>query len=310
MALNARATAVLLTATFILTSAVHAQGSAEVVRRVLPQVRFFPSLLADPLEPHLGVGLLKTNLFVNAPEGKERVRGFFLPDPDDSRFDVNAVTSIGGTLPFWLLKQWSPTEGLLFGATAGVIGRFRIEYPTREDVGQDWFVGMPIEYARGRWQGRFRIMHRSSHIGDELVETTGISRVESGGEFADFMAAFRLTPETRVYGGASWIFRSYTQELPALIALDRQDRTVIQLGAETGWYPWLGGHGGIFAGVDWRTAERTGWQSSLATAAGVNIRTATRSGRLVARYFTGVSLLDQFFLTKENYWSLELVTEF
>lgn len=305
-----RATAAVLAAMCFFGSAVRAQGSADVVRRVLPPVRFFPSLLVDPLEPRLGVGLLKTNLFVSAPEGKERPRGFVMPDPKDSRFDVNAVTSIGGTLPFWLVRQWSPTEGILFGATAGVIGRFRIEYPTREDVGQDWFVGMPIEYARGRWQGRFRIMHRSSHIGDELVETTGVTRVESGGEFADAMAAYKLGRETRVYAGAAWIFRSYTQDLPALIALGRMDRALIQLGAETGWYPWLGGHGGIFAGIDWRTAERTGWDNSLATAAGVNIRKGTRAGRLVARYVTGVSLLDQFFLTRENYWSLELITEF
>ena len=277
--------------------------------RLLPHVRYFASPFADPLEPHLGVGLLKTNLFRTAPQGRERPRPFFIPDPEDAAFDVNAVTSIGGTLPWWHIKQW-PDGGIVLGVTAGVVTRFRIEYPTREDVGSDWFVGGPLEIAKGPWSGHIRVMHRSSHLGDELVETTGAARVEVGGEYLDFLAARSFSPHTRVYGGASFIFRSYTEALPVLLVNDRKDRTVVQAGAETGWFPWINGRMGLIAGADWRRAQRTGWDDSFAAAAGLAVKTPTRGARLMVRYVTGASLLEQFFMTPETAWSLELITDF
>lgn len=285
------------------------QAQSDGFSRLFPHVHYFKAPFADPLEPRLGLGLLLTNLFEDAARGRERSRALFIPDPEDAADDVNAVTSIGGTLPFWHLKQFAD-GGIVLALQAGVHGRFRIEYPTREDVGQDWFVGMPIEYARGPWSGRLRFMHRSSHLGDELVETTGASRIEVGGEYVDFLTAYSFTPSTRLYGGASWIFRSYTDQTPVLFAQGRRDRTVVQLGGETGWFPWMNGRLGWVAGLDWRRAERTGWEDSFAAAGGLNVKTPTRGARLVLRYFSGATLLEQFFLSHEQYWSLELVTDF
>src|SRR5262245_17939797 len=232
------------------------QAQGEKFDRLLPHVRYFASPFADPLEPHLAVGLLETNIFRlgNAPRGRERPRPFFIPDPDDARFDVNEVTAIGGTLPWWQIAKW-PDGGIVFGVTAGVVTRFRIEYPTREDVGSDWFVGGPIEFQKGVWSGRFRVMHRSSHMGDELFETTGAARVEVGGEYVDFLAARSFGPNTRLYGGGAYIFRSYTQALPVLLAADRKDRLIAQLGGETGWFPWISGRLGVIGGADWRITE-------------------------------------------------------
>ena len=280
--------------------------------RLLPHVRYFPSLIADPLEPRLAVGLLQTNIFRadGAPVGRERQGRLFIDDPEDSRSDVDAVTAIGGTLPWWHLARWSDSTGIVIAAQAGVMGRFRIEYPTRTDVGQDYFVGMPIEIAQGRWSGRFRFMHRSSHLGDELVESTGAQRVEVGGEFVDAMAAYRLAPNARVYAGTAWIFRSYTENTLVLFNQGRSDKTLLQMGAEAGFYPWLNGRLGWVGALDWRSAQRTDWQSSLAAAGGLTVKTPTRVARLLVRYFTGASLLEQFFLTPERYWSIELVTDF
>jgi hypothetical protein len=280
--------------------------------RILPDVHYFPALVADPLEVRLGVGLLKTNLFRadGAPEGRERPRGFFIPDPEDAASDVVASTAVGGTVPWFQLARWSDSTGISLGVLAGVVGRFRIEYPTREDVGQDWFVGGPLEIAADRWAARIRFMHRSSHLGDEVVETTGASRIEVGGEFIDGMFAYRIRPDTRVYGGTSWIFRSYTENTTVLRNLNRRDRTTIQLGAEHGWYPWINRSLGMIGAIDWRRAERTGWEDSFAAAAGLALRTPARNGKLIVRYFSGASLLEQFFLTNEKYWALELNFDF
>ena len=280
------------------------------VDRFLPSVRYFTALIADPLEPRFSAGILQTNLFEVAPEGRERVRPFFIPDPADADSDVDAVVAIGGTLPLWLVSGTPDGNGVLIGAQGAVFSRFRIEYPTREDVGQDWFVGMPIEIRRDKWTGRVRIMHRSSHLGDELVETTGASRIEVGGEFLDFLGAYNFRPDTRVYGGATWVFRSYTDQTAVLLENGGDDRLAVQAGAETGGYPWLNGALGWVAAADWRRTQRTDWDDSLALAGGLSARSNERSARVLFRYFAGASLLEQFFLTPENYWSIELSFDF
>ena len=280
------------------------------VDRLFPHVRYFDMLVADPLEPRLAVGLLVTDLLEDARFGRERGGPINIPDPEDAAFDVTASTAIGGTLPVWLFRQWNARDGISIGLQAGVFGRFRIEYRTREDVGQDWYVGVPVEIRRGRWSGRARIMHRSSHLGDELVETTGATRIEAGGEFIDFLAAFSPVPELRLYGGSAWIFRSYTDILPVLSERGWDDRTQLQLGFDGSTWPWKNGALGLVGGIDWRMTQRTNWDDSFAAAAGLAIRTPTRGGRLLARYFTGATLLEQFFLSKETYWAIELSLDF
>lgn len=299
--------AVLLAVAGAASSRAEAQSGLD---RLFPNVRYFNLLIADPLEPRLAVGLLTTDLFQDAPAGRERLEAFRMPDPEDASFDVNAGTAIGGTLPVWQLKQWNARDGIVIAAQAGVLGRFRVEYPTREDVGQDWFVGVPIEFRRGSWSGRARIMHRSSHLGDELVETTGASRVEVGGEFVDAIVAWSPITDVRLYGGSAWIFRSYTDILPAVLNRGWNDRTLIQLGADGGMWPWMKGALGLVGGLDWRRAQRTNWQDSFAAAGGLALRTPRNGARLLVRYFTGVSLLEQFFLSKETYWALELNLDF
>ena len=60
------------------------------------------------------------------------------------------------------------------------------------------------------------------------------------------------------------------------------------------------------AGIDWRRAQRTDWDDSLALAAGFSAQNNGRFARFLFRYFTGAALLEQFFLTPEKYWSVEL----
>src|SRR5688572_11430224 len=95
---------------FVLATQVHAQNGID---RFLPHVRYFAPPIADPLEPRLGLGLLNTTLFRAAAEGRQRIRPFFIPDPADSRNDVDAVTSIGGTLPLWHVSSNGQGNGVV-----------------------------------------------------------------------------------------------------------------------------------------------------------------------------------------------------
>ncbi|MGQ0562043.1 MAG: DUF1207 domain-containing protein [Gemmatimonadota bacterium] len=279
-------------------------------QRLFPRVHYFPSLIADPMEPRMSLALLETNVFERAGEGREFRPPFTFPDPEDAASDVQVKAGIGGSIPLWRFAHWPGKGGVVASAQLGVFARFRIEYPTREDAGQDWFVGMPIEVAYDRFSGRFRIMHRSSHIGDELVQTTGAQRIEFGGEYADFLAAYELVDAVRLYSGATWNFRSYTEALPALVLRDRKDTAQLQAGFDASWLPWAGGRTGLVGGFDWQSQQRTNWRSQFAATGGFTVKTDNGAARLLARYFNGPSLMGEFFLTPERFWSVAWVVEF
>ena len=81
------------------------------------------------------------------------------------------------------------------------------------------FVGGGFEMQHKAWSGRAAIIHRSSHLGDEFIEMTGAERIEFGSEQLDLLAAYDVAGIARVYGGGSWIFRSYLGWEPQLVAL-------------------------------------------------------------------------------------------
>ena len=295
----------------VLTAApAHAQAPERGFwHRFLPRVRYFQSLVADPLEPRMGIALMQTDVFERAGDGLERP-AFSFPDPEDSSSDVNAAAAIGGSIPLFWLADWPGKGGIVATAQLGVFSRFRIEYPSRDDVGQDWFVGMPFEFSREKFTGRFRIMHRSSHIGDELVETTGASRIEFGGEFADFLAGYYIVPGVRLYGGGTWNFRSYTERLPALRARGMHDYFEMHGGVDAEWYGWSNGRTGLTGGVDWQSAQRTGWRSQFSVAGGFSAHKDGKGTKLLLRYFHGPSSMGEFFMTKETFVAFEWVVEF
>ena len=284
-------------------SPLHAQ-SKSFWERFLPRMHYFEQLVADPLEPRMSIGLLQTDVFEHAGEGRERPP-FIFPDPEDAASDVNAAAAIGGSIPLFHLAEWPGKGGIVASAQLGVFSRFRIEYPSRDDVGQDWFVGMPFEFAYDKWTGRFRIMHRSSHIGDELAETTGASRIEFGGEFADFLVGYHVTQGARVYGGGTWNFRSYTERLPALRVRDMHDTFALQAGVDGSWYAWSAGRAGVTGGFDWQSAQRTGWRSMFSAAGGFTARKDGQSTNVMLRYYHGPSVLGEFFMTPETFWAVE-----
>ena len=277
--------------------------------RLFPRVRYFDLVIADPHEPRLSLAMVQSNVFERAGEARELRPEFTFPDPEDAASDVQVMVGVGGTVPLWHLVEWEGKGGIVASAHFGVFSRFRIEYPTREDTGQDWFIGMPIEIAYNKFSGRFRIMHRSSHLGDELVQITNAERIEFGGEYADFLAAYEVRDGARVYGGATWNFRSYTAILPALVFRNRGDTGQLQAGFDARWHPWSEGRVGLIGGLDWQSQQRTNWRSQFGATGGLAIKTPRRSSSLVARYFHGPSIMGEFFLTPETFWSLEWVVE-
>lgn len=271
--------------------------------RLFPGEHHFSSPIADPVEPRFGIALLVTDL-LRTP-GRERAP--FTTAAGDNR-DVQAAAAIGGTFPLVSLFD-RPEGGITISAQAGVFARFRVELPSRDDLGQDWIVGMPVEARWNALSTRFRMVHRSAHIGDEFAESTGAERIEFGGETVDLLIAWK-PGNIRLYGGGGWIFHSNTDNTAALEQEDQPDRFALQAGLDGAWRPWSDSRFVLVAGADYQAAERTRWKRALALAGGVEFRSAGGTAQLVLRLLDGVSPMGQFFLTRERYTSLELVLGF
>ncbi|CAN5639667.1 hypothetical protein BH23GEM9_BH23GEM9_06510 [soil metagenome] len=271
---------------------------------LLPETRYFQSPVADPMAPRISVSLMRTDLL--AEQGPERPP-FELPDPEAAR-ELVAAASVGAIFPLFRLAEWED-GGAVLVMDGRVFARFRIALPSRDDMGQDWWVGGGIEAGRGNWSGRASIIHRSSHIGDEFAAETGAERIEFGSEQLDLIAGYDIPGVARVYGGGSWIFRSYLGWEARLRELGVTDRAVVQVGADNEWRPWRDPRFVVHAGFDFHSAERTEWQPAFAGAVGVSIRTS-RALRLTLRAYEGMSMMGEFFLTRERYTSLEMSAEF
>lgn len=273
--------------------------------RFLPGTSLFHPLIADPLEPRFTLGLLKTNLLNT--QGPERP-AFFVSEDDKS--DVVAAVGIGMAFPFVALKTWED-GGVNLTGHVGVFSRFRIENPSRDDMGQDWVVGGGIEVLKDQFAGRARIHHRSSHLGDEFTEVFGAKRIEFGGEALEAVASYLDETGVRLYGGGSYIFHSNTASTVILQTLQREDKYTVQAGADGEWYKWSGGHLGVHGGMDFQAAQRTKWQGAFSALGGVAFRrdnnSTARELRLSLRYFTGPSPMGEFFLTRERYVHFELM---
>lgn len=93
----------------------------------------------------------------------------------------------------------------LEGALWGVFDPLHEETPL---VNADYYVGIPITYAIGRWSFRLRPYHISSHIGDEyLLCHPGFDRRNPSAEFLDWAISYYITDEIRLYSNLGWIIQ-------------------------------------------------------------------------------------------------------
>lgn len=284
----------LVAAVLVVPAPLAARQATDVI---LPSERYFEGPLADPLEPRLSIGLLLTDVL--SAQGGERPELADLGVPSEWQ----AAAAVGATIPM-LRVLGRPEGGIVVSGQAGVFGRFRIERPSRDDLGQDWIVAMPIEAAWNELSARIRIVHRSAHLGDEFSADTGAERIEFGGEGVDVLIG-RRWGSTRFYGGGELIFHSNTNTVRAQRQSGRSDRLRMQLGFDGEWRFGASDRGHIVAGVDWQSAQRTGWRRAFAGAIGLGYRSGQRSVGFMIRLFDGASPMGQFFLTPETYLSGE-----
>ena len=204
----------------------------------------------------------------------------------------------------WLDLFWH--GDLQIGIEAGIWSVFNMDPEPdiaggTELVNTDFYVGIPLTYAAGKWSFRLRGYHISGHLGDEfLVNHPGFVRVNPSIEAVDFFTSYQLTDGVRLYVGPG----AYVHSDPSF----KSKPLYIEYGTEVRFF---GSKfftqklfGTFFIALNWRNLEqldynfdgtyRFGYEFSKMQGIG-------RKFRFYAGYHHGYSLEGQFAKMRTHY---------
>lgn len=252
---------------------------------VLPGGELFAPLIADPRWPQLG--FLTYHVLDGGEFGERQLGNVVAPSIGET-----VVFYRGGTP--WDL-QWE------IGLLAGVFPIFDLDSSSLELVNTDYLVGGFIGLRRGALSAMTRLVHQSSHLGDEFVLAGGIERVNLSFERLDVKVSWDATEWLRLYGGPGYLVRVN----PAL------DRWSWQAGAEArGPDLWARLHPVVAADV--QSHAYNDWRASLSLRAGIEwSRTSDLpAAQLLLHYFTGRALDGQFHDEALEYLGVGLQVQF
>ena len=168
----------------------HTAASAEPD---VPNGRWFPNgttftpLIVAPREVALRGSLIMANL------GGEN-------DYGDRHAEAEA--GIGYRANVLRLRKGS-ADGLTIdlGFEVGVFSRFYLEKARRDLIHADYRVGAPFSFGYRDWEGRFTVLHVSSHQGDDYLRRFELTTTRTAQDGFELILARRVGPSVRLYGG-------------------------------------------------------------------------------------------------------------
>jgi len=197
------------------------------------------------------------------------------------------------------------------GIESGIWSVFNIRPHPNPDggtelVNTDFYFGIPITYARGKWSFRLRGYHISSHLGDEyMVNHPHVKRVNPSVEAVDFFTSYQISQGIRLYVGPG----CYVHSDPTY----KWQPMYVEYGTEVRF---LGTkfhkqkmHGNLFIAMHWRNLQQLDWYFDGTYRAGYEISKIQGVGRKFRAWFgyhQGYSLEGQFQKLKTNYWEFDL----
>ncbi|HYE35168.1 DUF1207 domain-containing protein [Methylocaldum sp.] len=245
----------------------------------LPSTKVFESLIADPRWPRFSASV---QFYQN-----------------DDELNTVGSANFGATFPFFgwegLGAKWQ------VGLQAGVFSIFNLNASSTDLVNSDFFVALPASVRSGPFSAQARVLHQSSHLGDEFLLRNRVNRINLSFEAADLLLSWNFGDVLRVYGGGGGLFRTDPSDLKPWFA---------QGGFElTSPYPLFTELLYPVAALDVQAAEETDWNASYSARAGVEFRSEWLAGRRLQwlfEYFNGRSPNGQFFERHIEYFGTGL----
>jgi hypothetical protein len=177
--------------TSTLTSA-SAQTAEEPAVRVFPRASLFAPLSADPRWPRFTLGYMR----------------YF----GDSQFTHTGTAEAGASIAI-VQKNARRRGAWEVGIQGGVFSIFDFGAPSSDLVNADYLGGITFTYAFDSLAFLTRLVHQSSHLGDEFLLNNEVERINLSFEELSVLVSFELRDWARLYGGSAVIVRSEPSNL-------------------------------------------------------------------------------------------------
>ena len=203
---------------------------------------------------------------------------------------------------FALYRNKAPFSGEWeVGVQAGLFSLLDFSKQSVELVNADYRVGVVSSYRANAWSGFVRLLHQSSHLGDEfLLNNAQVTRINLSFEELDMKIAYDAKSWLRVYGGGGVLLRREP----------KIGRGTTQWGIEVASpVTFLEGRVRPVAYGDFQANERANWSVSRSLMAGLQLENARIGDRrllLLFEYYFGPSPDGQFYTRMVEWYGVGL----
>lgn len=281
-------------ATLITACTVHANDGGDAIQinddwviAPAPHSQLYPENIADPHRPTF---MLSTMYFDKTT----------IPGASKQRLGVK----MGGRLGlFRVHKNDRPEEGFQFTLGVGFQGQFDTNH-SDDNVGWDGVFSFMGQYRfNPEWAMKLGVHHTSSHLGDELIERTGIQRVDNTRQELQLGANWAFTRNWQVYAetGFGYDLRNEALQDPWRLQTGVQYQSNANIWRnKLGWY----------AALDLGAYEEQNYSVDTTFQAGLVFYSGLRRWRAGVEIYDGRAQIYELFLHDERYASLGVWADF
>lgn len=242
----------------------------EITKTVFPVGEVFEPLVADVKEPQFSTGLHRVNS--SGQLGKFTA----------------GVVSFG---EHFGLVRWQQTtrKQWQLSIVGAVFAQFNMDADSKDLINADYTIGLSSTHRRGPLSYRMRVIHQSTHLGDELLlGSSAPERVNFSLEAVDFLIAYKWH-DYRLYGGVGYLLNVEPSEL---------DRTALQFGGDFISTKYRLFKGNLTGGIDLTAFEGDDWNINTTVKFGLEFGKAgsgNRRVRVMLEHYNGKAPFGQFF---------------
>lgn len=271
MAAHLKTKSILLFTVYILSAiASSSLGAEEATRTIFPIGELFEPIVADPKEPQFSTGVHRVqssgqlgNFNAGVVSYGEHFGLVRLHTKDNHQWQVSLVGSL--------------------------FAQFNLDADSNDLINADYSIGLSGTHRNGPISYRLRILHLSSHLGDEhLLSGSAPKRINLSLEAVDFLASYKWK-EYRVYGGIGYLLNVEPSSL---------ERTALQYGGEYHGTKRLIFDGHWVGGIDLTSFEGDDWGINTTTKFGLEFGkagTGNRRIRTMLEHYHGNAPFGQFY---------------
>ncbi len=261
---------IFMSTAFVLLFTVSVFAEEKYTTTVFPIGELFEPLVADPKEPQFSVGFHKAN-------SSGRL----------GRFNA-AVVSYGEH--FGLIRwQENSTNSWQLSVVGAVFAQFNMDAHSKDLINADYTIGLSSTHHDGEASYRLRVLHQSTHLGDEfLLSASAPDRINYSLEAMDFTAAYQWS-NYRIYGGAGYLLNVEPTSL---------DRVAIQLGTDFHSSSYTLGNGYMTGGIDLSAYQGDDWKTNTTVKLGLEFGrpgSGSRRIRIMLEGYDGKVPFGQFY---------------